>query len=316
MARSRHRGGDDTLARLAATGSPFGPLMSTASFLLVIGSAFAHATWNVLLKRSNHKTTFLWSFMTVSFVAFLLPAAVVVGLEGLTMRGALYGLVSAALHGCYGLALSRSYELGDLSSAYPVARGMGVTLIPLAGVFILGEDVSAAAAVGIALVVAGIYVVQSDIESVGDLLRPLRNALRPANRVALLTGGLIASYSLWDKQALDHIEPLVLNQFNLIGYLILMAPLAVYHQGSRLRQEWGAHGRGIVVAGLLAPFAYVLVLVALTTSPVSYVGPTREVGIVLGTMYGVFFLREGFGRSRVGGSLLIVAGALTLGLAP
>ena len=68
--------------------------MSTASFLLVIGSAFAHATWNVLLKRSNHKTTFLWSFTTVSFVAFLLPAAVVVGLEGLTMRGALYGLMA------------------------------------------------------------------------------------------------------------------------------------------------------------------------------------------------------------------------------
>jgi uncharacterized membrane protein len=49
---------------------------------------------------------------------------------------------------------------------------------------------------------------------------------------------------------------------------------------------------------------------------VSYVAPAREVGIVLGALLGVVLLHEGYGRARIAGALLIVAGVLTLGLAP
>ncbi|MCH7488935.1 MAG: EamA family transporter [Chloroflexi bacterium] len=290
--------------------------MTTAALFLVLSSALFHATWNLLLKRSGHKAVFFWSFTAVSFIVFLVPAIVFVAIDGLTWTGALFGLGSAAIHGWYGLALSRTYELGDLSSAYPVARGMGVTLIPIAGVAILGEDVSVAAGAGIGLVIAGIYAVQVQPRSLADLLQPARALALPSSRVALLTGGIIATYSLWDKAALDHISPVILNQFNMIGYLIMLLPLAMHGQFQRLRAEWQAHGKGIVAAGVLAPLAYVLVLVALTTSQVSYIGPAREVGIVLGAVLGVVFLREGFGASRISGSLLVVAGVLTLGLAP
>lgn len=290
--------------------------MTIATFCLVLASASAHATWNLLLKQSRHKTVFLWSFTAVSFTVFLVPAVAFAVADGITPRGATYGLVSAGLHGCYGLALSRSYELGDLSSAYPIARGMGVALIPLAAVAILGEHVSVAAGVGIALVVAGIYTVQTEARAARDLLRPARALYQPAGRAALLTGGLIASYSLWDKAALEHIGPVALNQFNLVGYLLILAPLALHSRGDRLRREWQESSRSIVVAGVLAPLAYVLILVALTTSRVSYIGPAREVGIVLGAILGVFLLGDEFGASRIGGSLLIVAGVLTLGLAP
>ncbi|MCH8065097.1 MAG: EamA family transporter [Chloroflexi bacterium] len=290
--------------------------MTTAALFLVLSSALFHATWNLLLKRSGHKAVFFWSFTAVSFIVFLVPAIVFVAIDGLTWTGALFGLGSAAIHGCYGLALSRTYELGDLSSAYPVARGMGVTLIPIAGVAILGEDVSVAAGAGIGLVIAGIYAVQVQPRSLADLLQPARALALPSSRVALLTGGIIATYSLWDKAALDHISPVILNQFNMIGYLIILLPLAMHGQFQRLRAEWQVHGKGIVAAGVLAPLAYVLVLIALTTSQVSYIGPAREVGIVLGAVLGVAFLREGFGASRISGSLLVVAGVLTLGLAP
>ena len=289
--------------------------MTTAAFFLVLASAVAHATWNLLLKRSDHKTAFLWSFTAVSFVVFLVPAALFAYFDGITLRGAIYGLVSAGIHGGYGLALSRSYELGDLSAAYPVARGTGVALIPILAVSILGEDVSVAAGVGIAIVVAGIYVIQTEARSLSDLLRPVRALSQPANRAPLLTGGLIAAYSLWDKAALDHIEPIILNQFNLIGYLIIMAPLALRSRHDGLDEEWRQRGPSIVAAGVLAPVAYVMVLFALTTSQVSYIGPSREIGIVLGAILGIFFLGEGLGTSRIGGAVLILGGVLTLGIA-
>ena len=290
--------------------------MTTAAFLLVIGSAFMHATWNLLLKLSRDKTTFVWAFSAVQFVVFLIPAIVAAILTGVPWQGVMFGLVSAVIHGCYGWGLSRSYELGDLSSAYPAARGMGVTLIPFLGVLFLDESVSNIAMTGIGLVIAGIFVVQTDLHTARDLLEPFRQLIRPSSRIALFTGVLIATYSVWDKAALDHLNPLVLTQFTSLGYLLILAPMALANRGKRLREEWSSNRKAIISAGLLSPAAYILVLFALTTSQVSYIGPSREVGIVLGAMLGVFFLREGFGASRIGGSLLVLAGVILLGVAP
>src|SRR3990172_6812712 len=133
--------------------------MTTVAFLLVIGSACSHASWNFLLKRSDHKVAFLWSFGAVAFAAFLAPAIVFTIIEGIGPRGVMFGAVSALLHGVYGLALSRGYQLGDLSAVYPIARGMGPALIPIAAVLLLHERASLAAGFGIALVVLGIYVI-------------------------------------------------------------------------------------------------------------------------------------------------------------
>ena len=290
--------------------------MTTAAFLLVLASASAHATWNLLLKQSSHKTAFFWGFSAISFAVFLVPAIVVTVLEGLTPAGVGFAAGSALLHGGYGLSLSRSYEMGDLSASYPLARGMAVALIPIAAVAFLDETISLAAGAGIGLVVAGIYVIQVEARTLGDFTRPLRALGTPGSRVALLTGGFIAAYSIWDKAALDHLEPLMLVEVNHIGYVLIIAPLALRARATPFRQEWDERRWAVVAAGVLAPLAYVLILTALTTNRVSYVGPAREIAIVLGAILGVLVLREGLGPSRVAGAVLIVAGALTLGLAP
>ncbi len=290
--------------------------MTTVAFVLVIGSAISHATWNFLVKRSNDKSAFLWSLGIVSFAVFLLPAAVFAWVDGIGARGLMFGAVSALLHGVYGLALSRSYQLGDLSTVYPISRGMAPALVPLAAVLLLDERASVAAAFGIALVVAGIYAINIEARSLRDLIQPLRALNRPAVRVAFLTGALIASYSLWDKTALDHLSPVTLNQFAIAGWLLVLAPLALRSSGGPVRGEWRQGGGSILAAGVLAPLGYIMVLAALTTSRISYVAPAREMGIVLGAVLGLVFLGEGYGTWRILGSILILAGVLTLGLAP
>jgi drug/metabolite transporter (DMT)-like permease len=193
---------------------------------------------------------------------------------------------------------------------------MGPALIPLAAVLLLDERASVAAAFGIALVVAGIYVINIEGRSLRDLTQPLRALNRPAIRIAFLTGALIASYSLWDKTALDHLSPVTLNQFGLVGWLLVLGPLALRSGAAPVRSEWRRRGRSILVAGVLASLGYILVLTALTTSRISYIAPAREMGIVLSALLGVFFLGEGYGAWRILGSVLILGGVLTLGLAP
>lgn len=290
--------------------------MSAAAFVLVLASAACHASWNLLLKRSEHKVAFLWSFGVVSFGLFLVPAAVFAYVDGIGARGVAFGAGSALLHGVYGLALTRGYHLGDLSTVYPISRGLGPALIPLAAVLLLDESVSMGAAAGIGLVVLGIIVIQGEGFAPRELVRPLRVLRRPEVRAALLTGALIATYSLWDKASLDHLPPVTLNQFAMTGHALLIAPIALRGNPVPVAGEWRARKLSILAAGVLAPLAYVLVLVALTTSRISYVAPVREVGIVLGALAGVALLGEGYGAFRIGGALLIVSGVLALALAP
>ena len=292
-------------------------LMTGVAFALVIGSAFFHATWNFLLKTSDHKVAFLWLVGLVAFAALVIPAVVVGAVQGIGPTALAYGGVSTVLHGMYGIALSRSYHLGDLSKVYPIARGMGPVLVPLAAVAFLSEDITIVAGIGIALVVLGIYAIHLESGLLSDMRSPLKLLTRPDTRIAFVTGLLIATYSVWDKAALEHLSPITLNAFTLVGWAAVLAPLALQSGGvDAVRHEWRTRGRSVIVAGILAPLGYLMVLAALTTSQISYVAPAREIGIVLGAAMGVTLLGEGYGMSRIAGATLIVAGVVALALAP
>jgi len=107
-----------------------------------------------------------------------------------------------------------------------------------------------------------------------------------------------------------------LNQFAMTGHALITTTVAIRRSPDDLRREWRSRAVSIVAAGVLIQLAYLLVLAALETSRVSYVAPSREVGIVFGAALGVVFLGEGFGLWRVWASLAIVAGVVVLALAP
>jgi drug/metabolite transporter (DMT)-like permease len=291
--------------------------VTTLAFALVLSSAFMHATWNFLLKRSHNKQVFFWCICAVGLVLIIIPAVVFAVLDGITWQLAVYGLGTMSLHGIYATAITRGYHLGDLSTFYPVSRGMGPALVPILAIMLLGEHVSVMGGVGIAVVLLGIYVIHIDSRIWRDLSHPARTILGPSTRLALLTGLVIASYTLWDKNAVDHdVSPMTLNGFSMMGNFLALTPVVLAAGATAVRDEWSRHSRSIVAAGVLAPLGYALVLFAMTTSRVSYITPVREVGIVIGTLLGVWVLGEGYGWNRVAGSVLIVAGVITIALAP
>jgi drug/metabolite transporter (DMT)-like permease len=290
--------------------------MTGVALLLVLASAVCHASWNFLLKRSDHKVAFLGSAGVIGALTLLGPAVAVAAVNGIGTAGLALGCVTACLHGVYGLSLARGYRLGDLSSVYPVSRGVGLALIPLAAALLLDEEVSTVAVLGIVMIAVGVYALHLEPHAVHDLAAPLRALNRPAGRTALLTGVLIATYSLWDKNALDELSPVVLNQFAMTGHALITTTVALRQNPDDVRFEWRSRGWSIVAAGVLIQLAYLLVLAALETSRVSYIAPSREVGIVFGAVLGVVMLGEGFGLWRVWASLAIVAGVVVLAVAP
>ncbi|MDA1258757.1 MAG: EamA family transporter [Chloroflexi bacterium] len=291
--------------------------MTGLAIAFVLLSAVAHASWNFLIKRAGDAEVFTW-WMAASANAVVLPLAIVMfWLKTPDSEGWVFIAATWILHLGYFITLSRAYRDGDLSLVYPVARGTGLLLIPVGGVLILDESMSAFAVLGVGAVVVGIFTL-SWWGRVGTLISdPLAVLRSPGMRYALLTGLLIAAYSIVDKRGVGHVTP-VLYMFMLTtsATLGLLPFIARGRTRGDFAKEWRDNAPAIVVGGLLQFAAYALVLAALQVSRVSYVGPFREVGLLVGVALGVFVLREPFPGGRILGAVLIATGAIAIAIAP
>ena len=130
--------------------------MSGPAIALVVCAAVLHAIWNALAKRADNQFVFLWSSVSLATL-LLLPAGLVrLPAEGTPAAGLPFVAASVAIHALYFYALGRSYRHGDFSRVYPMARGLGVALVPLVALPVFGERLSWLGALGVGFVVLGI----------------------------------------------------------------------------------------------------------------------------------------------------------------
>ena len=291
--------------------------MTALSLVLVLLSAVAHASWNLMLKRATDPEVFAWCLLVVATV-LLAPLGVALFLfNSVGLPGLWFVLATIVLHVLYFNLLARGYAQGDLSLVYPVARGMGPMLVPVLAVVLLNETIEPLAIAGIAAIIGGIYTISWWGNFHQVLRSPLLFLRSTGMRYAVLTGLTIAAYSIVDKEGVGHIQPLLYMYFLSFGTAVMLAPYILFHKGAAaVRTEWRANAVPITVAGLLTFTAYGLVLTAFSLSRVSYVAPAREVGIVIGVLMGVYLLKEPFGGGRLLGSGFIVGGLALVALSP
>jgi drug/metabolite transporter (DMT)-like permease len=291
--------------------------MTGLALALVLLSSIAHATWNLLLKRSENQEAFLWWLLGSASLLLVPVGATLLWLYPIGQTGWWLVLATIVLHIFYFVLLGKGYAQGDLSLVYPIARGMGPMLVPVLAVLILGERISAPAIAGIVAIVIGIYIISWWGKWGETLKEPLRIVRTPGTRYALLTGLTIAAYALVDKRGVAHVQPFLYMYLMTLGSALGIAPYVLRRQGtSAVYRELRSNTAPIVIAGLLTFLAYGLVLTAFSLSRVSYVAPAREVGIVIGVLMGVFILKEPFGTGRLLGSCFILGGLILIALSP
>ncbi len=283
--------------------------MNGLALSLVLVAAVVHAIWNFAAKQvGGGGARFVFLYYTVSAAVFA-PAGLVflmIDAQRPQWTWALAGLVTAALHVAYGIVLQRGYSVGDLSVVYPLARGTGPLLSVLVAVLFLGERPGWSGLVGAFLVIAGVLVISAGA-SAGEDTSPARR--RAGIGYGVLTGVMIAGYTLWDAYAVTTlaVPPLIHFGFSALLQCLLMAPYAL-REKSEVTELWRDHRRRILIVGLLSPVAYLLVLFALRIAPVSLVAPTRELSIVLGGLAAWRVLGEAHAVRRLSGSLVVLAG--------
>jgi len=122
---------------------------------------------------------------------------------------------------------------------------------------------------------------------------------------------------VWDKVGVGYVNPFLYMYLLALGTALFLTPQVLWSNGtSAIRTEIKKNIGSIVMAALLMFLAYALILFALQFSRVSYIAPSREIGIVMGVILGTLFLKEPFGKGRVLGSCFIVFGLVLISLAP
>lgn len=283
--------------------------MNSLALTLVLTAAVLHATWNLLAKRASGGAPFVFLYFIVSTVLYF-PIALAVWLwhpRTFDAVDVVFVVGNGLLHTVYFLLLQRGYRIGDLSLVYPLARGTGPLLASIAAVLFFGERPSPIAMAGIAAIVFGVFMASGV------------HRVREAQAVAsvfygIATGVLIAAYTLWDKHAMSALalNPILYDWGGNLVRTILMAPVAVKRR-EEVAAAWRKNRIEAFGISILSPLAYLLVLWALTWTPVSYVAPARELSILFGTIFGITLFKERRrAPQRAGAAALMVAGIAAL----
>ena len=134
-----------------------------------------------------------------------------------------------------------------------------------------------------------------------------------AVRYGILTGMIIAGYTIWDKQAVSRfmIPPVLLDWSFSLSRTMILSPYAL-RRWDEVKHHWNTHKRYAIGVAVLNPLSYIFVLTAMIFTPVSYVAPAREVSILFGTLMGAKILAEEDARRRTVGACIMIVGVIAL----
>jgi len=273
--------------------------MSGFVLAVVLLAASLHAAWNALVKVAGDRTAML-GLISLGHVGLGVSLALMVPLPALASWP--YILASTVIHFGYYFTLNRSYQLGDLSVVYPIARGVAPLLVAFGALGFANERLAVPVWVGIGAISVGILLL--------SLQSLRRNPTPGVVLMALMTGLTIAAYSLVDglgvrlsQAPLGYIAWLFMFEIFVAGFIFLRRGRRMLHL-SRITVLVGFSG------GIVSASAYGLVIYAKTLAPLGMVSALRETSVLFAAMIGVVLLGERPWKLRMLAAGIVVIGVI------
>lgn len=275
-------------------------MIDSFTIALMLSAALLHAAWHALIKSAASGIAALAGMgLVATMVAACIlpfvpvpPAAVWVVIAG-----------SVCLHCGYKLALARSYQLGDLGQAFPLARGF-VPLSAAALAFIFMDELPRTGqVVGIVVVSFGLIWLSAD-----SIRKGIDHRLFAT---AIVAGMTVAGYAVVDAYG----TRLNGDWLSFTSWLVLVDSgsfflLILAFQGRRLpNQLWRDWGRTLA-SGLLGVGSFGVFLWALSRSAVGLVSALRESSILFAAIIGMLWFGESRSAHRVSAGTVIFLGIL------
>ena len=269
-------------------------------FLIIIFAAFCHAGWSTIVKKSENGLAMMGITSIIEIIIFL-PLIFTVPFP--TTNIWFFIFATTFLHGLYRYSVVKSYQYGDLSFVYPIARGGSVLIIGLISILILRVDINLTGIIGIVLICLGLFMIS---------FLTAKKFNKSAFIIAIITASLIATYTILDGMAVRKSE----NAFTFIYWMLLLngIPMLIYaffsETGFRKKNSYNI--KDGVVAGVLAILGYGLVVWSMQYIEIAYVSSIREISIVLATLLSFYLLKETDAHKRVMPSIIICTGITIL----
>jgi drug/metabolite transporter (DMT)-like permease len=289
--------------------------MSVLSFLLSLTAAVGLATSDALTKRffSDFSAYEMGLIRLAYTVPWLLVASLFVSPVRTDAVFWICVLAGLPLEVLAFLCYMKALKVSPLSLSLPfLAFTPGFIL--LTGWLILSETVSGSGMGGIALIIAGSYCLNISSFKKG-IFQPFRAIFKePGSRLMLLVSLIYAFTATLGKLAILHSSP---GYFSIVYYLLLTAlmfaglaftgksPVAIL----RTRNPVMAMALGATVA--VTVFSHML---AISLTQAAYMIALKRTSLIFGVLYGSWWFREEKIRERLSGALLMVSGAILIGL--
>ena len=297
--------------------------MSLTAILLVVLSAFMHATWNLMGKKVSPTV----AFFSLAFFTGTLPltpiALPLIISEMATLLAILpLLLLTGVLQALYGWGLAKAYAAGDMSITYPFARAIPVMLVALLSAAVGLQGLSGwGAYLGVALVIIG--AVFLPMKHLRDL--SFRNYLNLSTLYALLAALATTGYSIVDKLALDqlsaHLDDSALSiaiiyiwlQNILAGLLLFLGQVIRPVDRQELVRVLKTQYVNVFITGVMVILTYLLILWAMQFSDnVSYVVALRQISIPIGALLGVMVFKERLGLTKATALVMLSTGVVLI----
>lgn len=274
-----------------------------------------HPYWNLLIKRARHKLAFVWLMLIAATILYAPISIFILMRAAIPIAGWLCVLGTGIVYCFYFPLLAYGYDAGELSFFYPIARGIAPALTLLWAYAFLGERVTLMGLAGIISVITGMYVIHwRDLQ--GWRLQTMPLAIKqPSSWLAILTGATISVYSVIDKRGVALITPELYIHLTFATCTILLLPYVLKSIGVQaIMSEWQREKSAIIAAAALCLGAYLLVLVAVTVSKISYVVPLRSLSILFSIFIGGSTLHEKRIGLKLIAAILMIGGVLCIAL--
>ncbi len=287
--------------------------MTLAALVLVLIAAFTHATWNFAAKRSAGGLPFVWVSSTFALALYGVAGLVYWLWRQPVLPDGIWWVVagSGILKTIYALLLQRAYRHGDFSLVYPLTRGTAPLLATVGAIVFFGERPTPLALAGGGIIIAGVFLLTGGPQ----MFKTGRAHLRQGIFYGLACATCVGIYTVWDQRAVAHLKlpPILYDGGTQLVLFTILTPFA-WQRRDEVAAAWRDHRGKAAIVGLLSPVAYVLILYAMSFTPVSYVAPAREISIVIGAFFGAKLLNESDAPRRLLAAAGMAAGIIALAL--
>jgi drug/metabolite transporter (DMT)-like permease len=178
------------------------------------------------------------------------------------------------------------------------------------GLFFLREIPSKEALIGIIIIILGVQIIKQKSFSFIKIIPNFRGIKSIMLVPAVLTAFFSGCYSIIDKKAVLFMDPILFFYlfFAFSGFLFLVYLLALKKRRKRYFKILNKDKSRIFVAAILEFASYILILYAFRISKAAYVIALRQLSVIFGSLFGIWFLKERYGKIRIIGSLVIFVG--------